>query len=608
MAGNSASHSSPNGEASTEEKKKLNKDSLKHLSGIYRFMFPYRWNFVLGLLCLFASSVVMLAFPEFTGNLVDASTGGNPAGLSNINEIAILLISILSVQTIFSFARIYFFAQVGERSMADIRQALYKKYLQLPLTFYDKNRTGDMMSRMTADVALLQDSFSITLAEFFRQIIVLVVGLILLFYKNYQLTFFMLSIVPVLVVAAMFFGRKIKGMSKNTQDELAKTNVIVEETLQTISVVKAYTNELFELNRYRKTQQDVVKMALKTANFRGLFVSFIIFVVFGSIVAVLWYGALLIGRKELMIGELVTFIIYTMFIAGSIGGLGDIYSQIQKAIGASERILKILEEPIEPSPEEKPSFSKSPAAIQNIVYKDISFSYPTRADVQIFDALNFRIEAGEKVALVGYSGAGKSTIVQLLMRFYELQSGQILLNGQNIQDYDLGEYRNLIGIVPQEVILFGGSIRENIAYAKTGATDAEIIEAARQANALSFIESFPEGLNTLVGERGVKLSGGQKQRVAIARAILKDPKILILDEATSSLDAESEHLVQDALDLLMKNRTTIIIAHRLATVRKADRIYVLEKGKIVETGTHEHLLQNINGVYSQLIKLQVSEA
>ncbi len=591
-----------------DEKKKLNKESLKYLNGIYRFMFPYRWNFVLGMLCLFASSVVMLAFPELTGNLVDSSTGKSGAGFKNIDEIAIILISILSVQTIFSFARIYFFSQVSERSMADIRTALYKKYLELPLTFYDKNRTGDMMSRMTADVALLQDSFSITLAEFFRQIIVLVVGLVLLFYKNYQLTFFMLSIVPLLVVAAMFFGRKIKGMSKSTQDELAKTNVIVEETLQTISVVKAYTNELFELGRYRRTQESVVKMALKTANFRGLFVSFIIFVIFGSIVAVLWYGATLIERNELLIGELVTFIIYTMFIAGSIGGLGDIYSQIQKAIGASERIMHILGEASEPTSTAANVSVPIPKQIERIVYDKVSFTYPTRVDVPIFKELSFSIAAGEKIALVGYSGAGKSTIVQLLMRFYGLESGKIWLNGSDIQDFDMTEFRNLIGIVPQEVILFGGTIRENIAYARTNATDAEILEAARQANALSFIESFPEGLDTLVGERGVKLSGGQKQRVAIARAILKDPKILILDEATSSLDAESEHLVQDALDELMKNRTTIIIAHRLATVRKADRIYVLEKGQIVETGTHENLLQNSAGVYSQLIKLQVAEA
>jgi ABC transporter fused permease/ATP-binding protein len=580
----------------------LNRETLAHLLKIYRFMRPYQGYFILGMLCLFLSSSVLLAFPELTGRLIDDSLGKNDWVVQGIDNLAFALIGVLLVQAIFSFLRVYFFAQVSERSMADIRKSLFQKYMQLPMAFYDARRSGELLSRITADVSLLQDTFSVTLAEFVRQLITLVVGISLLVVKSPKLTLFMLSIVPVLVIAAMFFGRFIRKLSKQTQDQLAQSNIIVEETLQAISVVKAFTNELFEVGRYQYLQQKVVQTALKGATFRGLFVSFILFTIFGSIVAVLWYGTTLVAAGALKIGDLTSFIIYTMFIGGSIGGLGSLYGEIQKALGASERILEILNQP-----EETQKAQAAPLQMQgNIRFEKVCFSYPTRPDVQVLNELSLQIKAGEKVALVGHSGAGKSTVIQLLLRFYDLKtlgSGRIEVDGLDYDQYNLNDYRSKIGIVPQEVILFGGTIKENIAYGKPDATDEEIIEAARKANAWQFIEQFPQKWDTLVGERGVKLSGGQRQRIAIARAILKNPALLILDEATSSLDAESEHLVQEALEELMKERTTLIIAHRLATIQKADFIYVLEKGSVLEAGKHEDLLQR-GGKYSDLVRLQ----
>ncbi|WP_338812232.1 ABC transporter transmembrane domain-containing protein [Bernardetia sp. Wsw4-3y2] len=588
------------------KKRKLNKESFQYLLGIYKYMMPYKGYFFSGMVCLFLSSVVLLAFPELTGNLIDVATGDESFLLDSINQITLALVVVIVIQVIFSFLRVYLFAQVSEYSMADIRKSLYQKYLTLPMSFYDKHRSGELMSRITADVALLQDTFSVTLAEFFRQIITLIVGLGILFVKTPKLTFFMLGVMPVLIIGAIIFGKFIRKLSKKTQDQLATSNIIVEETIQAIATVKAFTNEIFESNRYSTTQNSVIQTALKAATYRGGFVSFIVFAIFGSITAVFWYGATLLAAGDLTSGDLISFIIYSMFIAGSIGGLGNIYGQIQKAIGASERVLEILGEESESEltyTTEKSSTTQNP--IQgNISFKDVRFSYPTRTDVEVLKGLSLDIKAGEKIALVGHSGAGKSTIIQLLERFYNPQTGTIEVDGKNNLEYDLSFYRSAIGIVPQEILLFGGTIRENIAYGKPTATEEEIISAAKQANAFKFIETFPEGLETLVGERGVKLSGGQRQRIAIARAILRNPKILILDEATSSLDAESEQLVQEALDTLMKDRTTIIIAHRLATIRKVDTIYVIENGQISEQGTHESLV-NQEGTYNQLVRLQL---
>jgi ABC-type multidrug transport system fused ATPase/permease subunit len=585
---------------SEEEKRSINKQSLKQLGGVFRFVIPYRGLFVVGVAALILSSATLLAFPYLAGKLLDVASGKEVPYFSTTDQIALALIAILFIQGIFSFTRVYTFSVVSERSLADLRKAVYKKIIWLPLRFFDSRRIGELMSRITSDVGTLSEMFSFTLAELLRQLLTLILGIVVIFFLAPKLTGFMLLTFPILVVLALIFGRYIRTLSKKTQDKLAAANVVVEESLQSISVVKAFTNESFEIGRYTNALNVVVAVAIKTARFRGLFISFIIFALLGGIVAVGWYGANLVQSNEITVGELFSFVIYTSFVGGSIAGLGDIYTQLQRAIGASERLLEILGER-----DEEESGKESPLAFHGaITFEDVSYAYPTRKDFLVLKNLNFSVLPGEKVALVGQSGAGKSTIINLLMRFYAVGQGVVKVDGKAIQDYPLTPYRRNIGIVPQEVILFGGTIRENIAYGKPNATSDEIREAAIKANAFEFIESFPEKFETLVGDRGVKLSGGQRQRVAIARAILKNPAILILDEATSSLDAESEVLVQQALEKLMEGRTSIIIAHRLSTIKKVDRIFVIKEGALAEVGSHAELA-SLDGIYNNLLKLQL---
>ena len=584
-----------------EEKRQLNSQNFKQLLGIFRFTIPYRGLFALGLVALVLSSGTLLAFPLLAGKLLDIATGKKISYFSSINEIALALVVILFVQSIFSFVRVYTFAIVSERALADLRKKLYQKIIWLPLSFFDNRRVGELMSRITADVAILLDLFSLTVAEFLRQILTLVLGTVIIFFFAPKLTGFMLLTFPVLVLLALVFGKYIRKLSRKTQDQLAQANIVVEESLQSISVVKAFTNENFETNRYANVLMSVVNVAIRTSRYRGLFISFIILAVFGGIVAVGWYGAFLVQSHEMTVGELFSFVLYTPFIGFSIAGLGDIYSQLQRSIGASERLLEILKEK-----DEAEEIDFPPVKLQGkIEFDNVSFAYPTRKDFQVLKDLNFQVEPGEKVALVGQSGSGKSTIINLLLRFYAVEQGAIKVDGKSIQEFNLTAYRRNLGIVPQEVILFGGTIRENISYGKPAATFEEVEDAARQANALDFIESFPDGFNTLVGERGVKLSGGQRQRVAIARAILKNPSILILDEATSSLDAQSEVLVQQALEKLMEGRTTIVIAHRLSTIKKVDRIFVIQEGRLAEMGSHLELSALSNGIYRNLLTLQL---
>ncbi|SIR09788.1 ABC transporter ATP-binding protein [Pontibacter lucknowensis] len=587
-----------------EGRKKISKDSFRRGIRIFSYVLPYKFKFLVGLGFLVLSSLTFMIFPLLTGKLVDSSTGNADWFLEDIDMIALGLFAVILAQGIFSFFRVYFFAQVSENAVADIRRDLYSKFMMLPIPFYEKRRVGEITSRITTDVAQVQDAMSITLAELFRQITTLLVGIIIILWTSIKLSMFMLATFPVLVALTLVFGRKIKSLSKKTQDELANTNVIVEETLQAINTVKAYTNENFEIGRYQHSLGKAVKAALSAANYRGAFISFVIVGLFGGIILVIWYGATLVQNGDLTIGELISFIIYTVFIGASVGGLGELYGKIQSALGATERIQEILAETEEPTDKSLRPLSEIRRVRGDISYNQVAFSYPTRPDIQVLRDISFSINSGEKIALVGPSGAGKSTIVQLLLRLYDVSQGSITVDGQDIRRMSLTELRANVGIVPQEVLLFGGSIRENIAYGRPEATEEEIIAAARKANAYDFISSFPEGLDTLVGERGIKLSGGQRQRVAIARAILKNPAILVLDEATSSLDSESEHLVQQAMDELMKNRTTIVIAHRLATIRKVDKILVIDGGEIVEEGSHEVLSLNDNGIYANLLRLQ----
>ncbi len=582
-----------------EAKRPLNKKGLRDLVGIFRFMLPYKGIFLLGLISLALSSLILLAFPRLAGELLDVAAG-KAHYFNNINQVAIALLLILFTQSVFSFIRVYTFSIVSERGMADIRTAVYKKVIWLPMPFFDSQRVGDVMSRLTSDVATLQDTFSFVLAEMLRQVLTLVFGIAIIFYLAPTLTAFMLVVVPVMVLSALFFGKYIRKLSKRTQEKLAAANVVVEESLHSVAMVKAFTNEWFEVNRYTRAIGEVVRIAIQSSRYRGLFISFVIFALFGGIVAVGWFGASLVQSNQLTVGELFSFIFYTSFIGFSIAGLGDIYAQLQRSVGASERIGEILLLPDESSQPVEDLQLRG-----DIAYSGVSFAYPSRAGHQVLRDLNFAIEHGEKVALVGKSGSGKSTIINLLLRFYELNEGAIRLDGRPIEEYNLTAYRRNIGIVPQEVLLFGGTIEENILYGRPGSTSEQVREAARKANALEFIETFPEGFNTLVGDRGVRLSGGQRQRIAIARAILKDPAILILDEATSSLDAHSETLVQQALETLMEGRTSIIIAHRLSTIKKADRIFVIHEGTLAEMGSHAELSNLANGIYQNLLQLQL---
>lgn len=586
-----------------ESRPKISRQSLQEALKIFRFLRPYRWQFIAGLVLLFLSSTVFMIFPYSVGLMLDVAQGKANRYNLDLQKIGLILLVVLIFQGVVSYSRVLLFAQISERGTADIRKALYQRIISLPIVFFEKTRVGDIVSRLTNDVEKLYNTFYFVLAEFFRQIILLIGGVVFLALQTPKLAGIMLLTFPVIVVGAIIFGRQIRKLSKERQTILAESNTILDETLQSIHAVKAFTNEIFETRRYSQANDSVIKVSLKFASGRAWFSVFIITVLFGALFFVIWTGMLMVQNGEVSAGQLISFVTFTAIIGGAIAGLGNFSSELIGAVGATERIREILGSPSET--EERPQ-ATAPAGrfTGNIEFRDVQFSYPTRPDVPVLKNVDISIEPGKKVAIVGQSGAGKSTIMQLLLQFHHLDGGSISIDGKNIYDYDLVSYRNNFAIVPQEVILFGGTIRENILYGKPEASESEIIDAARQANTWDFISSFPEGLDTIVGERGIKLSGGQRQRIAIARAILRNPSILLLDEATSSLDAESEKVVQEALNNLMKNRTSIIIAHRLATIREVDCIYVLEGGHIVEKGTHEELSAMFDGAYSSLAKLQ----
>ena len=578
---------------------KSKKSSLKRASRLFQYIKPYRIEFSFGLFFLLLSTATSLIFPALMGNLVDSASDKL---VNNINQIAIALLVLFALQAIFSYFRIVLFVNVTEKTLAVIRQETYAHLIKLPMNFFSKRRVGELNSRIASDISLLQETFTTDLAEFLRQVLIIICGIVFLSLTSVKLTVFMLAIIPAMMLAAVFFGKYIKRFSKQVQEKVAESNTITEETLQGISNVKAFTNEFFEIRRYTKKTNEVMQIAKKGGRYRGAFASFIIFCLFGSIVAVIWYGVLMINSNELSIGELFTFILYSVFIGASVGGMADIYAKLQKAIGATEHLMDILEE----EKEEIHSTFSADAVKGYIKFHNLSFAYPNRPDIQVLNNLNFEVQQGNNIALVGPSGAGKTTLASILFGFYKIEYGQISIDGKNIEEYDLHFLRKQIAIVPQDIILFGGSIKENIAYGKLDASEQEIEEAAKKANALNFINDFPEKMETLVGERGIQLSGGQRQRIAIARALLKNPSILILDEATSALDSESEKLVQEAMDVLMKGRTSIVIAHRLSTIKNADCILVLENGQIIEQGTHQELQKN-EGLYKQLSDMQFNQ-
>lgn len=570
------------------------------------YLKPYRGKFMAAMFFLFISSLTGLTFPKFLGSLIDASHGKQSYTFlpATINGIGILAFAMLFAQAFVSFFRVVWFVQVAERSLADIRRDTYFKLITLPMNFFSNRRVGELNSRISADLSQIQDAITTTLAEMIRQIILLTGGITFLVIVSPKLTLLLLSMLPFLIVFAVVFGRFIRKISRQAQDKLAESNTVVEETLQGIANVKAFVNEAYEAGRYNKSLREVVAIAVRGAKFRGVFASFIVFCIFGSVIGIIWFGSVLVSHGELSSGQLTEFVIYGIFVAASMGSFPELYANMQKAVGASERVLEILAEHGEPISMVDTNNAVVETINGNLEFKNVVFAYPSRPEITVLNDISFEAKAGQKVAIVGPSGSGKSTMASLVLQFYHPQQGTIQFDGRDAGTYSLTDIRNQVAIVPQDVLLFGGSILENIAYGKLSATKEEIIQAAQRANAHQFISGFPEGYETIVGERGVKLSGGQRQRIAIARALLKNPSILILDEATSSLDSESERLVQEALEELMKNRTSIIIAHRLSTIREADVIVVVEKGLILETGSHDDLMKNKEGLYRYLSQLQ----
>jgi ABC-type multidrug transport system fused ATPase/permease subunit len=534
-----------------------------------------------------------LLFPKLLGGLMASSA-------DNLRTNMLEMMALLAIQSVAGFFRVVLFVMVTERALAAIRGDLYTHLLHLPMSFFNSKRVGELNSRVASDTSQIGETLTTTFAEFLRGLSMVIGGIGILAFTSIKLTLFIVGVIPPLIIVTFIFGRFIRKYAKKVQDEIAASNAIVEETFAGIQTVKAFANEAWEQSRYGKRIREVVGLAITGGYYRGAFSSFITFGLFGAIALVIWFGAGMVHEGELAADKLNEFILYALFIGGSIGGLASVYAQLQKAVGATETIFSLMDEE-----KEMEQSVENPTSIQieGISFKDINFSYPTRPDVQVLKNLSFDLKKGQTLALVGKSGSGKSTVASLLMRFYGTDSGSISTGAYNVRDLDLQSWRKSLALVPQDVLLFGGTIGENISYGKTDATEEEIIQAAKEANAWEFISQFPEGLETKVGDRGIQLSGGQRQRVAIARALLKDPQLLILDEATSALDSESERLVQEALERLMKGRTSVVIAHRLSTIRKAHQIVVMDQGSIVERGNHDDLMSQ-DGAYAELVKLQ----
>lgn len=587
-----------------DNKKKITREGLRNVLKLFGYVKPYRVEYAFGMFFLLGASLANLAFPKLLGDLVDAGNNGTLS--AKINYLVFLLLLILAIQAVFSYFRAVLFANVTEKTMADIRRFTYNHLIKLPLSFFDKHRVGELNSRISSDISMLHETFTTTLADFIRQMVIIVGGIALLVYTSPKLTVFMLAIFPLVILLIWIFGRFIRKLSRLAQKKTAESNTIVEETLQGIRSVKSYTNEFFEIDRYKNKIDEVARAGMKAGIYRGLFSSSLIIGLFGTLVAVIWRGALLLSNGQMETGQLFSFVIYSGYIGGTMGGVAAVITRIQRFIGATDDLLEIFD-----SREEKvyqSALNKNGVKLSGkITFDDMSFAYPSRIDTWVLKNINITIEPGQVVALVGKSGAGKSTFATLLLHLYQPTKGSIFFDNYSISDLNLTDLRSQIALVPQDIFLFGGTIHENIAYGNPGASEEAILKAAEKANAMEFIERFPEKMETIVGERGTQLSGGQRQRIAIARAILKDPKILILDEATSSLDSESEFLVQNALEKLMKNRTSVVIAHRFSTIRNADRIVVMENGEIVETGSHEQLMQMNSGVYRALNEMQFSE-
>jgi ATP-binding cassette subfamily B protein len=584
-------------------KKLWNRAAWKDAAFFLRYLRPHFNVFIPAMLALALTAGLTVAFIYLLSDLAGKGLAGakGPEWTAELHSTLLTMLGLISAQAVIAFFRIMLFAKASERALAQLRMDTFSRIIRLPMDTLNKRRVGELASRIANDVESMRETLVMTIPMLLRHTVMLTGCLVLVTQISIKLALIMVSTVPVAIVMIALFGARIRKLVRKSQDNLAATQVIVEEGLQSIVSVKAFSNEAHESGRYNAKLNEFLSMALRAATPRAAFIAFIIFSFSIALIVVVWAALTMLAEGEIATPALSRFAALSGMIAASFAQFSELITQLQRTLGATDRVRELLCEPMEPQ-DESVEMRRFKGEIE---VQDVSFAYPTRPDAVVLREFDFKAEAGQRIALVGPSGSGKTTTVSLLFRFYEPTSGSIRIDGQETKDLPLTLLRKNLALVPQEVLLFGGSIRENIAYGKPGASDAEIQEAARQANAHLFIEKLPEGYDTQVGERGTQLSGGQRQRIAIARAILADPAILILDEATSSLDAESERLVQDALDKLMENRTSIIIAHRLSTVRRCDQILVLSGGTIVERGTHDELLAKSGSLYGTLARLQL---
>jgi len=595
---------------STEDlpKAKFTRANFKKSFRLFKYVAKSKGLFVLGLIFLLGTSLVGLYFPVVAGKMFGFFGANNiPVETlkTDLQKTGLMLLILLAVQGLVSFGRVFTFSLITERILKGLRVDIFSKLVRMPMSFYSRNQVAELNSRISTDINVISEAFTVSVAEVVRQSIVGVGGLILLInIAGWDIAKWFIIVIPPIAIIAMIYGKKIRKYSKNFQNKISESNVIVSEALTGITSVKSFVNESFEINKYDKITTEIKNYGVSYGVMRGGFFAFVITCIFGSIFFILYQLLYMKLNNAIEPDQFGQFIMLSLFVAGSLGGLPEQLASVQRALGATDRVFEIIDEQNE---DINLSFKTNENRIRikgDLEIKNLSFTYPSRKDYQVIKAISFSVKAGETVALVGSSGSGKSTLASLVLRFYEPDSGEYFIDGKLSSDYQLTELRDQMAIVPQDVLLFGGTIRENILYGKPSATEEEIIQAARQANAYNFIMDFPDKFNTMVGDRGIQLSGGQRQRIAIARAVLKNPSVLILDEATSSLDSESERLVQEALDKLMVGRTSIVIAHRLSTIKNADKIIVLQKGEIVETGTHNELVLHEHGVYRHLSELQ----
>ena len=581
------------------------KPSISSNRWILGYLMREKAVFLPSLLALFLTAMLSLAFPYFLKELV-----GNPSDalkrsvdpaliLERSNRIVLELLAVLGLQAVVAFFRVQGFIRSGESALNNLRSDLYRHLLRLPMSYFHEQRAGALSNRISSDLGVVRDTLLNTVPQAVRQSVILIGGLTFIFISSWKLSLIMLSSVPVVVLAVAFFGRKVRGYSKSAQDSLAEAGTVIEETVQGMADVKAFANEDFESRRYGSALERFFHVASRGARSRAAFLAFIIFALFGTISMVIWQGARMLATEQITWTNFASFILFSIFVGASLGSFPEIVSQLQQTSGATARLRELLD--AKPERADGDDRALLGGAVE---FERVSFRYPSRPEACVLDDLSFAVQPGQRVALVGPSGAGKSTVLSLILGFGDPDAGRILFDGREAKEISLRAIRSQMAIVPQEVLLFGGTIRENVGYGKTGATEDDIREACSLANATEFIDRLPEGMDTMVGPRGVKLSGGQRQRIAIARAILANPRILLLDEATSALDSESERLVNEALERLMQGRTSIVIAHRLSTVRDADRILVFNQGRIVESGTHDEMVAQ-PGMYRLLVETQL---